>query len=63
MLAPRASETAEQRSFPLQHGCDALQGHYNSVPIKATELVRVLRQRLDSARLRGLGRALDAMIE
>jgi EAL domain-containing protein (putative c-di-GMP-specific phosphodiesterase class I) len=37
-------ETPEQRAFLLQHGCDMVQGHYYSVPMKAAELVPVLRQ-------------------
>jgi len=37
-------ETPEQRAFLLQHGCDSVQGHYYSVPMKASELVPVLRR-------------------
>jgi EAL domain-containing protein (putative c-di-GMP-specific phosphodiesterase class I) len=35
-------ETLEQRDFLLQHGCDMLQGHYYSMPMRAADLVPVL---------------------
>ena len=43
-------ETEEQRTFLLEHACDAMQGYYFSRPVDSADFASLVRQRLATVR-------------